>query len=28
VSVDESKIYILHDGKLIDKDGNVVGGVG
>jgi hypothetical protein len=28
VSIDESKIYILHEGKLIDKDGNVVGGVG
>jgi hypothetical protein len=28
VSVDESKIFILRDGKLIDKDGNIVGGVG
>jgi hypothetical protein len=28
VSIDESKIFILRDGKLIDKDGNVVGGVG
>jgi hypothetical protein len=28
VSIDESKIYILRDGKLIDKDGNIVGGVG
>jgi hypothetical protein len=28
VSIDESKLLILRDGKLIDKDGNVVGGVG
>jgi hypothetical protein len=25
VSIDESKLFILRDGKLIDKDGNVVG---
>jgi hypothetical protein len=24
LSIDESKIFILHEGKLIDKDGNVV----
>jgi hypothetical protein len=27
LSIDESKIFILHEGKLIDKDGNVVGNV-
>jgi len=27
VSIDESKIFVLHEGKLIDKDGNVVGNV-
>jgi hypothetical protein len=28
LSIDESKIFILRDGKLIDKDGNVVDSVG
>jgi hypothetical protein len=27
LSIDESKIFILHEGKLTDKDGNVVGDV-
>jgi hypothetical protein len=27
LSIDESKIFIAHEGKLIDKDGNVVGNV-
>jgi hypothetical protein len=28
VSIDESKTFILRDGKLIDKNGNVVDSVG